>query len=116
MTYGAAVTGVSDSMLYAQRVTAAAAAAPGRGTAGQDLDIGLLLADEGTNAKADPAYDAHLLPIGEWAMAVWENWMPEASMERIITHGRERLNTATNKWAATHGPGAALASSARAKD
>ena len=45
MTYGESVTGVSDTMLHRQRVTAAAMATPGESTCGQNLDLALLIAD-----------------------------------------------------------------------
>ena len=70
MTYGGAIMGVSDSMLHSQRQVAAAVAAPGVGTGGQNLDMALIMADGGPKGRADPAYDAHKLPIGEWAFAV----------------------------------------------
>ena len=47
---------------------------------GQNLDLALTLADENAKAGADPAFDAHLMPIGDWATAVWECWMPERAM------------------------------------
>ena len=48
----------------------AAIAAPASGTGGQNLYAALIVADEGPSGRADPAFDAHLLPIGEWAAAV----------------------------------------------
>ena len=36
-----------------------------------DLDLRLALADEGANAKVDPAFAAHVQPISAWAEAVW---------------------------------------------
>ncbi len=45
MTYGQAIMGVSNTLLRAQRRAAAAAAGPATGTAGQNLDLALLLAD-----------------------------------------------------------------------
>ena len=72
MTYGQALMGVSNSMLRDQRRTATAIAAPASGCGGQNLDIALMLADENAKAGADPAFDAHLMPIGDWATAVWE--------------------------------------------
>ena len=73
VTYGSSVLGVPDGLLRAQRQAAAAVAAPGNGTGGQNIDFALMLADEGAKGRADPAYDAHLLPIGEWPQARWEN-------------------------------------------
>ena len=50
----------------------AAIAAPASGAGGQKLDAALIVADGGPSGMADPAFDAHLLPIGEWATDVWE--------------------------------------------
>ena len=76
MPYGQAVMGVAPSVLLRQRRAAAAAAAPAAGVCGQSLDLALMLADEYAHGKADPGHAAHLGPIGEWAQAVWEQWMP----------------------------------------
>ena len=51
-------------------ILAAAVAAPGAGTGGQNLDLALVIADGCGNGKADPAFDAHMVPLVEWAMAV----------------------------------------------
>ena len=84
MTYGSSVTGVPTGMLQNQRRTVGAMAAPGAGTGGQNLDLALVLADGGPSGKADPAFDAHGLPIGDWSMAVWEGWEAEGVMQRVI--------------------------------
>ena len=88
MTYGQAVLGVSNSLLRDQRRTAAAIVAPESGIGGQDLDLALTLADENAKAGADPAFDAHNMPIGDWATAVWESWMPERAMERLVAKAK----------------------------
>jgi len=74
MTYGSAITGVPNGLLRSQRQTVAAITSSGAGAGGQNLDLALMIADGGKTGRADPAYDAHGLPIGEWAMAVWEGW------------------------------------------
>ena len=71
-----AIMGVPCGLLRAERQTAAAASAPGAGTGGQNLDLAMVVADGSNKGRADPAYDARSLPIGEWAMAVWEKWSP----------------------------------------
>ena len=63
MVFGEGVTGVSDSMLYTQRTSAAKAAAPPAGSCGQDLDLALMIADASANGRADPAFDAHKVPF-----------------------------------------------------
>ena len=62
----------------------AASVSPNNRTGGQQLDIALMVADGGPNGKADPAFDAHTLPIGEWARAVWEERLPRPAP---IIHG-----------------------------
>ena len=76
MTYGPGIIGVSDSILRDMRRIAAAIAAPASGTGGQNLDAALIVADGGLSGMADPAFDVHPLPIGEWATAVWEERLP----------------------------------------
>ena len=108
VTYSNAILGVPCGLLRAQRQTAAAASAPGAGTGGQNLDLALVIADGSKNGRADPAYDAHSLPIGEWSMALWEGWCPVISLQRIINDAVERIAKAKNKWSVCYGPGAAL--------
>ena len=108
MTYGQAVLGVSCSFLKAQRQVVAAAVSPGAGTGGQNMDLALMLADGGTKGRADPAFDAHLIPIGDWAKAVWEGWTPTKILDRMVSHARRNLEAASNKWAVVYEPAAAL--------
>ena len=83
MTYGEGVLGVSNSMLRDRR-RVAAIAAPASGRDGQNLDAALILADGSLNGCADPAFDARLLPICQWASAVWEGWMPKVSLQNLL--------------------------------
>ena len=68
----------------------------------------MVVADGSKKGRADPAYDAHSLPIGEWAMAIWEKWSPVAPMQRVVDDAVLRISKATNKWAEVYGLGAAL--------
>ena len=83
ITYGEAIMGVSDSMLRNPRRTVAAAAAPTSGTCGQNLDMALMIADGGPKGRGDPAFYAHDLPISQWALTVWEEWLPRRSLLKI---------------------------------
>ena len=76
MTYGLGIIGVSDDMVRGMRRVAAAIASPASGTGGQNLDAALIVADGGSSGCADPAFDLHLVPIGEWAAAVWNERLP----------------------------------------
>ena len=62
--------GLANSTLLAQRIAVAAAVAPAASTRGQCLDMTLVIADGKAKGRADPAYDAHMAPIGQWAQAV----------------------------------------------
>ena len=91
-------------MLHSQRRVAAAVAAPGAGTGGQNLELALMVADGGPKGRADPAYDAHKLPIGEWAFAVWEGHMAIASMNCTVQFAKKKMRKATNPWKCCYGP------------
>ncbi len=112
MTFGQAAMGVAPSLLLRQRRSAAAAAAPARGTCGQSLDLALLIADETRGGKADPAFDAHTGPIGHWAKAVWEKWLPVSALQRLVAAAESKLSRAARPWAVVRGPGAALLATA----
>ena len=108
MTYGASVMGVADGMLRSQRQVASAIAAPGAGIGGQNMDIALMFADGGPKGKADPAFDAHMMPIGEWAMACWEGWTIDGAMDAIIKAAKIMVTSVKNRWARVCGLGAAM--------
>ena len=108
MTYGSEILGVPDGMLNSQRQLVAAITAQGCGTSGQNMDIALMFADGKEKGRADPAYDAHTMPIGQWAMAVWERWGNENSLDRMIRYARKNIDEAKNKWAVARGPAATL--------
>ncbi len=112
MTYGQAVMGVAPSLLVRQRRAAAAAVAPSSGACGQSVDLALLLADESATGKADPAYAAHAGPIGEWAQAVWNRWMPIRALQRLVTSAHRRIARASRPWSVVRGPGAAVVATA----
>ena len=85
ITYSNAIMGAPCGLLRAQRQTVAAASAPGAGTGGQNLDLPMVVANGSKKGRADPAYDAHSLPIGEWAMAIWEKWSPIPPLKESST-------------------------------
>jgi hypothetical protein len=43
----------------------------------------LLLADGSAKGRVDPAFDAHAAPIGHWAQAVWNQWLPTRCLLQI---------------------------------
>jgi ribonuclease HI len=112
MTFGEAISGVSDSILYGQRTAAARAAAPPAGYCGQDLDLALTMADASASGRADPAFDAHKVPIATWALAIWESWLHRGMLERITNDAINMLRAAKNVWAKVKGPAAAMVATA----
>ncbi len=112
MTYGQAVIGVAPSTLLRQRRAAEHASAPRGGGAGRQLDLALMLADGSETGRADPAFDAHADPIGQWATAVWEEWLPATALLRIAADALKRLSAAKNPWHQCKGPAAGFVATA----
>ncbi len=112
MTFGQSVVGVAPSLLLQQRRAAAAAAAPANGACGQSMDLALVIADESLHGKADPAFAAHLGPIGAWAQAVWEQWMPSRGLTKLVATAKARLARAKSAWSCVYGPAAAFVATA----
>ena len=106
--YGQAIMGVPDHLLRDQRRAVAAAAALEHGSGGQQLDLALVIADGGPRGSADPAFDAHILPLSYWAAAVWEERLPRASLERMIARAKLNIAKAKRVWHVVRGPAAAL--------
>ena len=82
MSYGQAVSGVPNTVLLAQRRVVAAATAPAVGTRGQCLDMALVITGGKASGIADPAFDAHMMPIGQRAQVVWREWLPFKNLEK----------------------------------
>ena len=87
-------------------------AAPASGTCGQDVDLALIVADGSERGRADPAYDAHLLPIGKWAECVWDKWLPRRGMDVTVSRLNGKLTQAKSVWQHVRGPAAAMIASA----
>ena len=81
LTFGQETMGVSPSMLLAQRRSVAASL---RLYGTGDLDLTLALQDHGSKAKLDPAFAAHLGPVGAWAEAVWCSWLPLVTLQSLM--------------------------------
>ena len=105
MTSGLGIIGVSDAMLRDMRRVAAAIASPAFGIGGQNLDVALMIADGGPSGCVDPAFDAHLLLIGEWAAAVWNERLPLESLHRMVAKGKRQIAKARNMWSVCRGGG-----------
>ena len=71
-----------------------------------------MLAD-GPSGRADPAFEAHLAPIGMWAEAVWSGWLPRSALASIVKTTRRQLASCRSTWGVVRGPGAAFVASAQ---
>ena len=61
----------------------------------------------------DPAHDAYILTIGEWATAVWESWAKPWSMEAMVAKAKRKQDESKNPWATVCGPAGAMVASCR---
>ena len=91
LAYGQAVTGVANTALLAQRRAVAAAVAPAAGSRGQCLEMTLVLADAKAKGRADPAFEAHVAPMGQWAQAVWHCWLPLKALNRLVAKAKNAV-------------------------
>ena len=95
-------------MLLSQRRAATAAAAPGSGFGGQDLEIAMMIADGKVKGKADPAFAAHADVVGHWAKAVWNSWLAIDSLQMSLQDAKRRVANAKRPWSIVYGPAAGL--------
>ena len=79
LTYGTETCGMSPSHLLSARRLTAKAVAPRGG--GKTPDMVLHVADA-SGGTVDPAFDAHVLPIKTWALALWQRWQPHGSQSQ----------------------------------
>ena len=110
LVYGLGNSGVSDSMLHAQR-SAVSAASVLRGHG--DMDFNLLIADGSKHGKADPAFAAHEIPITRWAEAVWESWLPRAALALLLKLANRALQSRSSPWQMARGPACAFVATVR---
>jgi hypothetical protein len=110
LVYGLGNSGVSDSMLHAQR-SAFSAASVLRGHG--DMDFNLLIADGSKHGKADPAFAAHEIPITRWAEAVWESWLPRAALALFLKLANRALQSRSSPWQMARGPACAFVATVR---
>ena len=63
-----------------------------------------MIADGSATGMADPAYGAHLIPIGTWATAIWEHWLPVSMLEGSIAEALNKAVKAPRPWTVATGP------------
>ena len=98
--------GIIDSALHNVRVSVAASASTE--TAGNKTDL-VFYALDGQFGTLDPAFDAHGLPIKQWAQAIWEHTYSHEQLCQAIRFARLKLaNAKGSPWAVVTGPAAAL--------
>jgi len=106
VTYGVEVMGMSDSHLQSARVAIASAIAPAAGGKSPDA---VLLALDSCGATADPAFDAHALPLRTWSLAYWQRWQPYCTLDSAFRGAVSTLQaTVRTPWDKVTGPVTAL--------
>ena len=106
MLYGVDGIGVSDTMLQHARTAAARAAAPQAG--GKNTDS-VFHAIDGAAGTADPAFNAHVLPIKQWTQGIWDHTYTHEELTQATRFARPKVAHAKGSpWAVVTGPAAAL--------
>ena len=111
-TYGLEITGAGQALLVALRRAVAAAASPGG--CGRHYEATLYALDAGGGTLGF-AFRVHVQPIAALALAVYEKWLPPATLKWAIRRARSTvLRTDGPQWQRVKGPvGAAVATAAR---
>ena len=79
-----------------------------QGSAKGFATVAALLAADGRNGGADPAFDA----LVYWAKAVWNNWAHLHTMSLTMTRARMKRCKALRPWPMVTGPAAAAVATA----
>ena len=107
--YGADAMGIATSTLKTWSAIFARAVAPIAGGKNPDR---LLHALDAAGKAADPALQAHTLPIVAVAMAAWERWVPLRALSDAFDHVLAEYPAGDVPWAKVAGPVAAATASA----
>jgi hypothetical protein len=111
ISYGVDVCGLSDSMLRDFRRAVVAAAAPPN--AGKNPDLALDALDA-VGSPIDPAFDAHVSPIKQWATAWRESWTDQEVLQQAWGAAERVLRECTGSvWCKVTGPVAATIATAQ---
>ena len=104
--FGQATMGMADySLLQLRRRVAGLV---GGEASGKDPNLVLIAADARIRHMVDPAFSAHSDVVVHWATAIWENWIPLASMQKAFLKARAELAVAKRHWSVVRGPAAAM--------
>ena len=105
---------MSDMHLHNARSVVARAAAP-KG-AGKDPNL-VLLAYDGHTGTLDPAFNAHALPLLNWATAWWDAWWDTDQLTNAFTDATAKINRAKrSSWDVVTGPVTTLVASFTTSD
>ena len=110
VSWGMHAIGIAPSPLQAWRKEVAYGCAAL--ASGKSIDLTLMFSDLAPGQKTDPAFQAHVLPIGYWAQAVWEGWRPRAALAAQFREALSALSTARHTWKAVIEPASACIASA----
>ena len=110
--YGIACSGMGDDQLM--QVRRAAAGIIGGSSAGKGPNMVLIAESAKVGWAADPAFAAHIEPIGQWADAAWHSRLPTKLLDYSIGKAKRAVLAAKRPWAVVRGPaGAVVATAAR---
>ena len=82
------VMGMACSHLRSARCSIAQTIAADTGGKHHEL---VLHAIDGACGTLDPAFDAHGLPIWMWALAHWQEWVPNTLLDEAVLHADRRV-------------------------
>ena len=103
--------GTSDVVLRDKRAVVAHAVAPPN--AGKNPDL-ILLATDLNSGTVDPAFQDHIAPIKEWALAWWQSWQSRDRLQAAYITALVKLNRAkSSPWQRAAGPTAGYILTAR---
>ena len=81
--------------------------------AGKNPDLALYALDA-VGSHIDPAFDAHILPLKQWATAWWESWIDHAVLFQAWEAAERRLHERSSSvWRKVTGPVAATIATAQ---
>ncbi len=110
ITYGADVSGLSNSHLEQARRAIAKAITPEAG--GKNYEVVLHIADA-QGGTVDPAFDAHVLPFMMWSLALSQRWQTASALAGASRDAYHRvIGDGQAVWRAVNGSAAALVASA----
>ena len=78
---------------------------------GRNVDLSYFILDS-TTGTLDPAFQAHVLPLVYWAMAVFLSWAEHEYLGQVFAGIWEDIAGKPRMWSMVRGPTAAVMASA----